>query len=282
MQALIEEIAKKSIQDTIVYMECPFCLHDIAAAWQHMSSSTDELGRPRQQYLPYLSTHLPAKDGAYIAGQSQVSVQWLICQNTDCKHIVVQVNRSVPPEKLGDSVRQEEWIVVPRRKNLPQVDNLVPIPMREDYLEAWTILEDSPRMSSVLSRRVLADLLKQFAGKKQFSLATRIESFIADTQHPSRLRENLHYLREMGDFSAHTQESQTAQNPQVQDPSAATVADQTQTDTKIINVTPEEAQWTLKVVDDLFDYFIVAPEKDKQLRAAFDAKIKAAGRKAIN
>jgi hypothetical protein len=52
-------------------------------------------------------------------------------------------------------------------------------------------------------------------------------------------------------------------------------------DSAIINVTREEAEWTLKIVADLFDYFVVAPEKDKRLRAAVDKKIKDAGRKPI-
>ena len=72
--------------------------------------------------------------------------------------------------------------------------------------------------------------------------------------------ENLHYLREMGDFAAHRQEDD---------------------EQKVIDVSPEEAQWTLKVVADLFDYFIVAPAKDEQLRKSFDKKLEAANRKPI-
>jgi hypothetical protein len=70
----------------------------------------------------------------------------------------------------------------------------------------------------------------------------------------------LHYLREIANFSAHTQTTE---------------------EEEVINVTDEEAQWTLKVVADLFDYFIVAPKKDEDLRAAFDKKLEAAGRKRI-
>jgi hypothetical protein len=145
--------------------------------------------------------------------------------------------------------------------------------MSEDYREASVILDDSPRMSAVLSRRVLADLLDKYAELKDKNLVDRIDKFIADKTHPSRIRENLHYLREMGNFGAHTQENKSPQvaSPQ-QGPSEATV----------INVSKEEAEWTIKVVEDLFDYFIVAPEKDKFLRMAFDQKIKDAKRKPIN
>jgi hypothetical protein len=137
--------------------------------------------------------------------------------------------------------------------------------MRKDYIEAWNILNDSWRMSAVLSRRILFDLLGKYDGATQFQLDKRIEAFINKPQHPSRLKENLQYLREIGNFAAHTQ---VQQNPPTPDP-------------VIIDVTKDEAEWTLKIVADMFDYFIVAPEKDKQLRASVASKIAAAGRKPI-
>jgi hypothetical protein len=53
--------------------------------------------------------------------------------------------------------------------------------MARDYREATFIIEDSPRMSSVLSRRILADLLEKYAGLTQYDLAARIDAFIKDT-----------------------------------------------------------------------------------------------------
>jgi Domain of unknown function (DUF4145) len=161
---------------------------------------------------------------------------------------------------------------VPKVKGVPPLDNLVVDPMRKDYIEAFTILDDSPRMSSVLSRRILADLLKQYAGLTQFNLEQRIDAFVLDTKHPRRLRENLHYFREMGNFGAHTQEQAAA---------AAAAAPQPTADPVIIDVDKTEAEWSLKVVADLFDYFIVAPAKDAEKRVAFDKKIADANRKPI-
>lgn len=258
----------------ITLMKCPFCSREIAAAWQLMLANTDPLGR-QIQAAPSISSQIPPKEGVSIGGHSSVQVYWLICQNEECRQIVVQVRRNAPPAKQGDAVEYKSWIVVPERVGLPSVDASVPKSMREDYLEAWKILDDSPRMSAVLARRVLADLLKTYANFNQFSLTARIDEFVEDTQHPSRLRENLHYLREMGDMSAHTQEAQ------VQPPAQSEPATSEPPEKEIINVSLEEAQWTLKVVEDLFDYFIVAPEKDKRMRASFDQKIKAAGRKPL-
>jgi hypothetical protein len=151
--------------------------------------------------------------------------------------------------------------------------------MRKDYAEAHIILDDSPRMSAVLSRRILADLLKKYDGATQFGLTARINAFIGNTGHPSRLRENLHYLREIGDFGAHTQTKQSVPDPATAQPDANTTG--TLQEEEIIDATKEEAEWTLKVVADLFDYFIVAPKTDEALRQAVDKKLLDAGRKPI-
>ena len=68
-------------------------------------------------------------------------------------------------------------------------------------------------------------------------------------------------LREIGDFGGHTQKDQTTG--------------------EIIEITAKEAEWTLTVIDGLFDYFIVGPARDKQRRAEFDKKIEKAGRRSI-
>jgi hypothetical protein len=278
MVVTADELLISAPEEDIVLMVCPFCLHDIAATWQWLTTHTDELGRPRPQFLPQILSDVPsAPETAGV--RITVTVQWLLCQNTECRQVIVQIVRV--EHKLGSQAevpKQESWIALPKKRSIPIVDPLVPMSMKNDYIEAWAILDDSPRMSSVLSRRVLADLLKKYAGLTQYVLAQRIDAFAANAHHPSRLRENLHYLREIGDFSAHTQEQKQVTPEQNAQPAEEQSSD---ADTVIINVTREEAEWTLKIVADLFDYFVVAPEKDKRLRASFDEKIKAAGRKPI-
>jgi hypothetical protein len=245
----------------IVYMKCPFCRHDIAATWQAFSSNTDELGRLTGLIQSQLNTHVLRDKNQTLV---QVIVHWLKCQN--CFEIVVQITRS-------ESGTTKSWIALPKNPGLPFIDPLVTDPFRKDYLEAWTILEDSPRMSAVLSRRLLADLLEKYASLKQFRLEDRVDQFIQDTRHPLWIRENLHYLREAGNFGAHTQQDKTTVLPVA--PTAAPA------DPPIIDVGKDEAEWILKGIADLFEYFIVAPQKDKEMRTAIDKKVGDAGRKAI-
>jgi len=116
-------------------------------------------------------------------------------------------------------------------------------------------------MSAVLARRILADLLEKYANLTDFSLKVRINEFAKDTNHPHDLRHNLGYLAEVGNFGAHTQTNDQAE---------------------IVDVDEEEADWTLNLVDRLFDYFIVSPEKDRKMRKALDEKLQAANRKPID
>lgn len=257
----VESVAK----DDIVFMECPYCRHDIAATWQPFFVHTDNLGRQVPQHQSQLNTNV-MRGSTRIP--SVVMTYWLQCQNPECQETVVQITQH-------ESGKSKSWIALPKRPAAPVLHQLVTDPFRQDYLEAWTILEDSPRMSAVLSRRLLADLLEKYAGLKQYVLAQRIDEFIKDTRHPLWIRENLHYLREMGDFGAHTQQDKAAAT------SAGTSPNLIPAELVIINVDKTEAEWTLRIIADLFEYFIIAPQRDKAIRASFDKKLADAQRRPI-
>lgn len=67
-------------------------------------------------------------------------------------------------------------------------------------------------------------------------------------------------LREMADFGAHTQTAE---------------------EDEIIGVTRDEAEWTLNVLDGMFEHFIVEPERDRLVRESWDEKLESTGRKPI-
>jgi len=131
--------------------------------------------------------------------------------------------------------------------------------LRHDFLEAAAILDISPRMSAVLSRRILADLLEEYAGRSEFRLGSKLKAFSEDTHYPASVRQNAQSLNEVADFGAHTQKQKDDQ-------------------TQIIDVNRGEAEWTLDFLERLFDLFIVTPERDKAMRDGIEEKRKQAGR----
>lgn len=231
---------------------------------------TNRLGQGTALSEPERGARTVAKAGVNKAAAAHIAVQlyWAVCPK--CRELIVKVHKAVTHARRSASreyvaklptAEESAWFALPIRKVAPVLSNLVPEGMARDYREACLILEDSPRMSSVLSRRILSDLLEKYADSKGYTLAKQIDKFLDEKKgHPSRIRGSLHDLREIGDFSAHTK---------------------TDTHGDIIDVTPVEAEWTLKVVSDLFDYFIVDPETDEAMRLRVDEKLREAGRKPI-
>jgi Domain of unknown function (DUF4145) len=232
-------------------VKCPFCNENTPELWQQFLAITDWKGQALGQPLHYVEMR-PADDRII---NVLVAVKWMICPNSNCKEIIVQIQKHSVKRSavLIPNFKEEEfWLAVPRKPFPRPIDPLVGDPYRRDYMEASLILDDSPRMSSVLSRRILQDLLEQFAGRTEYKLEDRIDNFIADTKYPSNIKENLHHLRDIANFAAHKKTDKATG--------------------EIIEVDRDEADWTLEVVDGLFDYFIVGPERDKQRRANWDAK----------
>jgi hypothetical protein len=183
------------------------------------------------------------------------------CANSECKELVVRISEGYHPDARSLVPRKtDSWTARPRSVSRPLSD-AIPADLRRDYIEAASILNISPRMSAVLARRILADVLERYAGLTQHQLSDRIDKFVADSAYPIRLRENLHHLREIANFGAHTQTGDQAQ---------------------VIDVGEEEAGWTLDIIERLFDHFIIAPQRDEKMRAAMDKRIEEAGRRPIS
>jgi hypothetical protein len=228
-------------------VKCPFCSQGIHEKFELLFAE----GLPKAgQHLVALSSPLDAGGAVGV----RVRVSWMICP--ECFQILVLVQRSfyTPKWESVDKAewQTEEWFAVPQKPAPRIIDSLVPEPYKQDYIEASAILDDSPRMSSVLSRRILQDLLQEFAGYDDYKLEDRIDKFIADAKYPPRLKENLHHLRDMANFSAHTKKDKDTG--------------------EIIEVGRDEAEWALDVIDGLFDYFIVSPKKDAERRANWDQR----------
>jgi hypothetical protein len=233
-------------------MKCPTCGQNTPDDWQPLY-----IRAPRG---PGFITELKGQSLPSEPAEP-VTLDYMLCANKECGELVIRVHehRVRVVDGAIDMVETDSWLAHPRASRQP-IDPAITGEFRRDYEEAAVILDPSPRMSAVLSRRILGDLLERYAGQNSFSLTTRIDNFIKDTKHPHYLRENLHHFREIADFGAHTQRNHQAE---------------------IINVDRDEAEWTLDLVDRLFEYFIIGPQRDQKMRAAMDAKVKDAGRKPI-
>ena len=150
------------------------------------------------------------------------------------------------------------YLVRPKVANRPAPSKEVPEEFAADYREASLVLADSPKSSAALSRRCLQHILREKAGVKKADLAKEIDEVISSGKLPSHLSEAIDGIRNIGNFAAH--------------PIKATASGE------VLPVEPGEAEWTLDVLEGLFDFYFVQPALLTAKRAALTAKLASAGK----
>jgi hypothetical protein len=177
-----------------------------------------------------------------------VAVESMRCANPECRQLLLRIKTWRSDFHEGGVTTHQDasaWLAHPRIGALErELDPNMPADLRRDYEEATAILPFSPRMSAVLSRRLLFELLGRYGKITGRTLQARLGKFTKSTKHPPRVREPLHRLSEVGEFSA----------PRLRGGSEAT---------SIVDVGVEDAEWTLNVVGQLFEYFLDADREQK-------------------
>ncbi len=134
----------------------------------------------------------------------------------------------------------------------------VPDAFTADYKEACLVLADSAKASAALGRRCLQHLLRERVKVKPADLANEIQELLDSNILPSDLADDLDAIRNIGNFSAHPIKSTNTG--------------------EIVDVEPGEAEWTLTVLEELFDFYFVRPTRSAAKRAALNAKLAEAGK----
>ncbi len=148
------------------------------------------------------------------------------------------------------------WPTIIQPRNVPEE---VPDAIRQDYVEAAAVLGVSEKASAALSRRCLQLLLREAAGTKTKDLADQIVEVLPTL--PGYLQPQLDAVRNIGNFAAHAQKSKSTG--------------------EIVDVEPGEAEWTLDVLDLLFDFYYVQAKIAKEKREALNKKLADMGKPAM-
>lgn len=176
--------------------------------------------------------------------------QWAKCPA--CKRNIMRLgNTDGSKPMIFDMVRPR----APARSPLPPD---VPDAFADDYREACMVLADSPKASAALSRRCLQNLLRAKAGVKPSDLSKEIEEAMKSAGLPSQLSELLDAVRHIGNFGAHPIKSNSTG--------------------EIVDVEPLEAEWSLDVLEGLFDFFFVQPAVLRRKKDALNQKLQDAGK----
>ena len=155
----------------------------------------------------------------------------------------------------------KQGLVRPKGSNRAPCPVEVPNQFASDYSEACLVLPDSAKAAAALGRRCLQNLLRDFVKVKAGNLADEIQQVIDSGKLPSDLTDSIDAIRNVGNFAAHPMKSQQSG--------------------EILDVLPGEAEWTIDVLEELFDFYFVRPEQRKKKREALDQRLKEAGKPAM-
>ena len=177
-------------------------------------------------------------------------IHWTMCPECGRTIIVLLTQQVVD----GDIANQFVYPKAAAR----QIPTDVPDPYASDFREACLVVADSPKASAALSRRCLQHLIREKAGIKRKSLDAEITELLDSHQLPTHLAENVDAVRNVGNFAAHPIKSTNTG--------------------AIVEVEDNEAEWLLDVLEGLFDFYFVQPQRSKAKRDALDKKLKDTGK----
>lgn len=137
---------------------------------------------------------------------------------------------------------------------IPRVPPEVPQEFAADYVEAWTILGDSPRASAALSRLCLERILLEKSGVPGVTgknLKQDIEKVVQSNSLPTSISKLLDAPRLLGNLAVHANRSLDTGT--------------------VVPVKPEDAEFCLEIIGLLFDhYFVTTDRNDERLKRLMD------------
>ncbi|MCW5919942.1 MAG: DUF4145 domain-containing protein [Bacteroidetes bacterium] len=192
-------------------------------------------------------------------------IEKYLCPNPNCKkaiYFLIKGDIYHPQHGTGYYLRDNRYevkqLIRPKGTNRPPVPPEVPKEFAEDYIEACLILAESAKASAALSRRALQHILREKAGVKKSDLANEIQEVLDKNHVPSYIADSVDAIRNIGNFAAHPLKSKSTG--------------------EIVPVEAGEADWTLDVIELLYDFYFVQPEKIRLKREALNFKLNDAGK----
>lgn len=196
-----------------------------------------------------------------IDNDGEWGINYTTCPNPNCRKMIINlINGDWRRTKYGHALIKINKIsfVRPKVMNRNPLPSEVPKEYKKDYEEACLILIDSPKASAALSRRCLQKLLREKAGVKPSDLSKEIQEVIDTDKLHTTLAESIDAIRIIGNFASHPIKSKATG--------------------EIVEVETGEAEWNLDVLELLFDFYFVQPEKIRRKREALNKKLKDSGK----
>lgn len=213
---------------------------------------------------PHCRTGVRFEDAKTTVGQTLVSfgigqvvrlpsnswIQIVVSGCPVCHQVIVSAPLFGPPEGGQHGGPGRLYPKGATRPLPPEVSAAVPS-VAADFAEAVAVLPASRKASAALSRRCLQAILSSAGGAKKRDLADQIDEVLPKL--PAQLAENVDAIRHVGNFAAHPLKSTNTG--------------------AIVDVEDSEAEWLLDVLEELCDFYYVAPKRALARREALNKKL---------
>jgi hypothetical protein len=176
---------------------------------------------------------------------------------------LITVKQEGHADDLGsaeDGFRENSEIKVIYPQEAPRTvsDEDIPENVRNDFNEAAAVLPASPKASAALSRRLLQHILRDEVKVKAQDLSREVDEFLSRPGIPTNIRDAIDAVRDFGNFASHpNRDKHTGE---------------------IWDVEPGEADWSLDLLELLFDFAYIQPARTAHMKGKLNAKLAAAGK----
>lgn len=150
------------------------------------------------------------------------------------------------------------FFINPQAKKHKPLSEYIPEDYRREFEEAYNTLNYSAKASAALSRRILQKLLREHANVNPSDLSKEIQEVLDAKTLPSYLVTDIDAIRNIGNFAAHP----------LKDKSTG----------QIVDVEAGEADWTLNIIEGLFDFYFVRPTEQRLKRDSLNKKLSSSGK----
>lgn len=206
----------------------------------------------QQNHTSHVNTFFDNNKDGFLALVTRITT----CPSPQCKEYEIKAalykasNASLP---TGNPML--EWQLRPQ-SNAKPFPQYIPKPLRDDYTEACTIRDLSPKASATLSRRCLQGIIRDYWGIKKARLIDEVHELNGHVD--SATWQAIDSVRSIGNIGAHMEKDINV----------------------IVDVEPEEAQLLIGLIEILFkDWYIARHERQAHLDGIVAiAKAKAARR----
>jgi hypothetical protein len=214
------------------------------AQWLSMESTNSEASFSMP--CPYCATH--AHFGrhqtlSYLAPTGTWTLKLFACAS--CRKPVILL--SIARTDEGSFRTREVRLIEPATTFRPPPSEHVPETWRKDYVEASVIQAMSPKSSAALLRRILDGMLREKTSPA--TVHAMIEALKGVL--PDYVWSGLHDLREFGNLSAHPTWNNVGQ---------------------IVDVEPNEVEMCFEVIDEMFEHWYEAPQREQQRKDKLAAR----------